>query len=48
MGCVQSREIGTGELLAFQGLSCWEASVTLYFALKGLLTVAVETILAWG
>ena len=29
VGCVQSRELGA-QRLAFRGLSCWEASVTLY------------------
>ena len=29
MGCAQSRELNT-RAFAFQGLSCWEASVTLY------------------
>ena len=30
MGCVQGRELGVPAGLAFQGLSCWEASLTLY------------------
>ena len=30
MGCVQGRELGARVRLAFRGLCCWEASVTLY------------------
>ena len=37
MGCVQSRELGVCAPLAFRGLSCWEASVTLYLLVVSIL-----------
>ena len=34
MGCVQGRGLGKQARLAFRGLSCWEASVTLYLSFR--------------
>ena len=34
MGCAQGRELGVRAGLAFRGLSCWEASLTLYLRFR--------------